>query len=639
MNIFIFIFIFFVSDFLERFFSLLSPSRRHAIGLSLLVLIFAPLTAMAKGGGGTPATCTFSQTISLDWDTAGNWDCGHIPLSIDTAVIPALKSAESSGMADVAATLQIANTGSLTVSGGTLAIGNQTTNAGTLTITGGVMTLGGSGPTNQATGLIQLNGGTMSSTLSSINNLGTIQGSGVGTILTTIGLVNSGTVNHTGFRLSIGSGGFLNTGTYSSDGTATIAFSSPITGVPDLLYPSVELGGTITFVDNSYVRSQANITVLSGATITSNSSTFVVPENWEVQSGGSFVGYGSTVRFTGSNTSTITVPASGADFYTIEVTKDVGDVGVMLLSDATAAHALFLTQGIFDLNGFVLSLPGVCTFTGGGGTTDWGTTTNWDCDGSPRLPVAIDFAHIPSPQTVVVAGTGGPMDAHMPVGSLTVDNGATLQLSGALDVSGTSTNAGTISLSTGTMNFSGGAAATFVNTGSIVSTLAGTLRVDALFTNSGSVDFSVGGTLRLMRAFSGGGSLDLSGATLILDGDGYQLPTAATLIENLTVSSGLSTAVGYIQADTTITGVLTLETFIDLQSNTLTLSGSGSIVSSVDSNGNFYTNTGTLRFTGSGDQTITAPWTLSYLPLRFPAVVVDKTGGSVSQGSVISHNS
>jgi hypothetical protein len=332
-----------------------------------------------------------------------------------------------------------------------------------------------------------------------------------------------------------------------------------------------------------------------------------VPENWEVQSGGSFVGYGSTVRFTGSNTSTITVPASGADFYTIEVTKDVGDVGVMLLSDATAAHALFLTQGIFDLNGFVLSLPGVCTFTGGGGTTDWGTTTNWDCDGSPRLPVAIDFAHIPSPQTVVVAGTGGPMDAHMPVGSLTVDNGATLQLSGALDVSGTSTNAGTISLSTGTMNFSGGAAATFVNTGSIVSTLAGTLRVDALFTNSGSVDFSVGGTLRLMRAFSGGGSLDLSGATLILDGDGYQLPTAATLIENLTVSSGLSTAVGYIQADTTITGVLTLETFIDLQSNTLTLSGSGSIVSSVDSNGNFYTNTGTLRFTGSGDQTITAP--------------------------------
>lgn len=70
------------------------------------------------------ATCTFSSTVSSDWNTATNWDCGggygtgHVPLVTDDATIDATSTVVSA--TSYAKTVTIVNVGSLSLGSNTL---------------------------------------------------------------------------------------------------------------------------------------------------------------------------------------------------------------------------------------------------------------------------------------------------------------------------------------------------------------------------------------------------------------------------------------------------------------------------------------------------------------------------------------
>ncbi|MBP7133929.1 hypothetical protein KBA73_01810, partial [Patescibacteria group bacterium] len=411
----------------------LHSARSILAAFLTLSFLIAPLASYAKGGGdggggggGAGVTCTFTGDVSSDWAVAGNWSCGHVPTESDFVVIPNTETAESSALGAVGTTLEIqmggsltvsggtltiGNTieiqmgGSLTVSGGTLTIGNTITNAGLFTSTGGTTTASTGGITNS--GGMALNGGTLSSGLNSFTNSGTINGSGAGAILEAgfLGNLPGGIINHTGgWQIRAGSGGFTNMGTYNSTADDSIfRFTGSGSAVPTTVtYPNLEFGGSISPSDNSRFVAHGDIALLTGLIFTANSSTFVLSGNWTAEAATAISNNHTTVEFTGSATSTLTADPGGAAFYDIKVNKAAVDKGVMLLSDAMATHALVMTKGIFDYNGYTLFLPESCTFVGGS-TPSWGMPANWSCAGAARLPNVIDTVTIPNGKSPVLS--------------------------------------------------------------------------------------------------------------------------------------------------------------------------------------------------------------------------------------------
>ncbi len=617
-------------------------TRSTLVGFLALSFLIVPLVSRAAsggGGGGAGVTCTFTGDISSDWAVAGNWSCGHVPTESDFVVIPNTETAESSALGAVGTTLEIQMGGSLTVSGGTLTIGNTITNAGLFTSTGGTTTASTGGITNS--GGMALNGGTLSSGLNSFTNSGTINGSGAGAILEAgfLGNLPGGIINHTGgWQIRAGSGGFTNMGTYNSTADDSIfRFTGSGSAVPTTVtYPNLEFGGSISPSDNSRFVAHGDIALLTGLIFTANSSTFVLSGNWTAEAATAISNNHTTVEFTGSATSTLSADPGGASFFDIKVNKDVVDKGVMLLSNATATHALVLTQGLFDYNSYTLTLPQSCIFTGG--TTAWETPSNWDCAGVPRLPNETDTVTIPGGQSPVMSM----IIAY--VGSLTIETSATLevQAGASLSVYGTSTNAGTITInsiggvSAGVIGLEGGRYSTSTNSGLIQVLNGGTLSAYVPLVNLGTIDASASGNLILGENMNTVGDLDVSGlGTLTLAGSGdltfppHRFTPAVSSIGTLTISITNPERIS-LAASVTTTHALNLNNgYLDLNGNTLSLDGAASLM--VGASGGFYGG-GTLEFTGSGDQTIGAPifTTISSMRIR-------KTSGQVSQGtSVIS---
>lgn len=617
-------------------------ARSTLVGFLALSFLIVPLISRAAsggGGGGAGVTCTFTGDVSSDWAVAGNWNCGHVPTESDFVVIPNTETAESSALGAVGTTLEIQMGGSLTVSGGTLTIGYTITNAGLFTSTGGTTTASTGGITNS--GGMALNGGTLSSGLNGLTNSGTINGSGAGAILEAgfLGNLPGGIINHTGgWQIRAGSGGFTNMGTYNSTADDSIfRFTGSGSAVPTTVtYPNLEFGGSISPSDNSRFVAHGDIALLTGLIFTANSSTFVLSGNWTAEAATAISNNHTTVEFTGSATSTLSADPGGASFFDIKVNKDVVDKGVMLLSNATATHALVLTQGLFDYNSYTLTLPQSCIFTGG--TTAWETPSNWDCAGVPRLPNETDTVTIPGGQSPVMSM----IIAY--VGSLTIETSATLevQAGASLSVYGTSTNAGTITInsiggvSAGVIGLEGGRYSTSTNSGLIQVLNGGTLSAYVPLVNLGTIDASASGNLILGENMNTVGDLDVSGlGTLTLAGSGdltfppHRFTPAVSSIGTLTISITNPERIS-LAASVTTTHALNLNNgYLDLNGNTLSLDGAASLM--VGASGGFYGG-GTLEFTGSGDQTIGAPiyTTISSMRIR-------KTSGQVSQGtSVIS---
>jgi hypothetical protein len=61
----------------------IEPNSR--CGLSGLVTLLAP--ALAPGAAAMAAICT-SNAGALNWNTAATWNCGHVPATADSVIVP-----------------------------------------------------------------------------------------------------------------------------------------------------------------------------------------------------------------------------------------------------------------------------------------------------------------------------------------------------------------------------------------------------------------------------------------------------------------------------------------------------------------------------------------------------------------------
>jgi len=105
------------------------------------LMISAALLAWGLQTAAHAETCTFTQTSS-NWNTAGNWDCSHVPTAADLVTIPSGKTCAVDITNAVADTLSVASTGVLNIqSGKKLALDdddgtNNTTITGTVNLQG-----------------------------------------------------------------------------------------------------------------------------------------------------------------------------------------------------------------------------------------------------------------------------------------------------------------------------------------------------------------------------------------------------------------------------------------------------------------------------------------------------------------------
>jgi hypothetical protein len=110
----------------------------YTIGCSLS----SPTTSVTIAHKGT-----WTGTVNINWNVAGNWECGSIPDSATNVIIPgslANYPVISSNAINAVNNLTIASGASLTVSGATLKIGDTILNNGTFTVTNGTIEMNGS---------------------------------------------------------------------------------------------------------------------------------------------------------------------------------------------------------------------------------------------------------------------------------------------------------------------------------------------------------------------------------------------------------------------------------------------------------------------------------------------------------------
>jgi len=120
-------------------------------------------TIAASGGCGNVIATTsveisavnvWSGAVSTDWNVAGNWSCGGVPVTNSNVTIPDVtnKPVIGSGAIAFVNNLTIASGSSLSISGNTLKISGTITNAGILTASDGTIEFNGAAPQTIGTG-------------------------------------------------------------------------------------------------------------------------------------------------------------------------------------------------------------------------------------------------------------------------------------------------------------------------------------------------------------------------------------------------------------------------------------------------------------------------------------------------------
>jgi len=109
----------------------------------------ADLTSTISGAFIVIGDQLWTGAVNDDWNNAGNWSCGYVPLITTNVTIPGGKPrypALSTGAIDKSNNLTIENGGSVTVDGNTLQIAGIISNSGTFTASSGTIEMVGSLP-------------------------------------------------------------------------------------------------------------------------------------------------------------------------------------------------------------------------------------------------------------------------------------------------------------------------------------------------------------------------------------------------------------------------------------------------------------------------------------------------------------
>jgi hypothetical protein len=593
------------------------------------ILDLSTFTANRASAGGTltlSSTATLkiggTSTLPSNYSTHSIAAGATVEYSGTTQSVATLNSAQDyghlivsgSGTKTLTGTENVA--GNLTISGGTFDLGantiNRTTAGGTLTLSNGAgLKIGGTNafPTNYTahsvgvTSTVEYGGTNQSLTvLNSAQDYGHLTVSGSGT-KTLAGNVNvGGTLTFTSANITTGSytlyvkaGGTVsrvsghvignlkkNVATGATSRTFEVGATNytPVT----VVFASVTTAGDLTAVAVS--GDHANI-----GTSTINPAKSVNRIFTLTNSGILFTSYNVTFSFVAA------VVDAGADpnaFIVGKYSAGTWTYPTVGLKTAITTEATGLTAFSDFAIGETISL--VKTWDGGAGTSNWGDAANWNTDGVPTSANNVDLTGADT-ININVAAVANNLTLNNGGLTLTVSSGNSLAVSGNLTLTtGTLNTESAFPTVTGTVNVAGGTVG-FTGTGS--QTIPAHNYNNLTSTSSGARVLASSGTIGIAGTFTPGtNTYTVTGSTINYNAAGAQT-VAAFNYNNLTLSN--SGAKTFAAGTSGIAAVLSI---------------TGSATA------NTTTNSSTISYNGSTNQTITA---LTYYELN-----VSSTGGTVT---------
>jgi hypothetical protein len=432
-------------------------------------------------------------------------------------------------------------------------------------------------------------------------------------------LTFSPTVSSSGKSYTLGSGSFAIGHDFNINPTAASALNlsvilggnTTVTGTTTIQKTSSATSSLSTNGSN-YSLSSAAINIASGGTLTANNSTITLTGSGNAFTAtGTFNIGGSTVAYTSTGATNIEnttynhlslTPGSGNPTYT----TDSGTIRV----DGTATFGGGTTMTIradsnnsnFDLRGSV-TLANNATFTKGSGTMTLkaGTTQTLTDSNSTKQDLGAIQVSVNSTNTTLSLGSS------IKATSITVDNSQNLTLgSNTLELTGTgsplSLGNGTFTVTGSTIQYSGTTATVTATTFNNL-TLGGT----GTYTMPASAT-----TLRGNLAITSGSTVTKGAGTIVFakGGGGTQTITDSTATKqdlgNVQVSANAGTSTVNLASDASLTTLIvdSSQTFSLNGSNTLTITGNGTVLTPT---GSFDASTGTLNFVSVGTSGTTIP--------------------------------
>ncbi len=584
----------------------------------------ATITGAATGAGtGTLNGGTAGVTINGDF-TIPNYQATSGTTSLGGAVVTLSTFGHNNG------TVQLTRNGAQGLTTNVQSFNNLTvTNSGTdtTTVTGALTVLGNLDVQANQTLAV---GNNVLSVTGTTGNAGTIT---LGTAAATLtgAVTNSGTISRTGGS-TIASGAVTNTGTISF--TVTAGASWTVTGnftssgtvtntVANTLSVSGNLAvsGTFNTPGNSTITmtgagTTVNTAVQVGNLTTGGAATVTATGNALNLAGALTVGTGTSVSLAGLG-ATITGAATGAGTGTL----NGGTAGVTINGDFTIPNYQ-ATSGTTSLGGAVVTLS---TFGHNNGTVQ---LTRNGAQGLTTNVQSFNNLTVTNSGTDTTTVTG----ALTVLGNLDVQANQTLAVgNNVLSVTGTTGNAGTITLGTAAATLTGAVTNTGVLTGG-----SGTLILTAGI--SGGTFTASSGTTNVRGTFAPATFNHNTGSAFLFDGGAAQSFGAYTF-NNLEISNAAGVSVS--AAPVTVAGTLTLT------SGTLSAAGFAlSVTGTLDFAGGFVTSSGTvtvsgdivrsgggLSSTGSLVLSGTAAQALDFSGSALSTLSVTKTGGTATAGS------
>jgi autotransporter-associated beta strand protein len=473
-----------------------------------------------------------------------------------------------------------------TTADGTIDFGG-TTNSGQLTYAGTgettdrvinlAGTTGGSTIDQSGTGLLKFTSN-LTATGAGSKTL-TLQGSTAGT-----GEISGAIVDNSGTnKTSV---------TKTGSGTWTLSGSNTYTGITTIgngvcSVATIGNGGVASGNLGSATNAAANL-VFDGGTLQYTGATASTDRNFTINAG-------KTATF---DISTNTLTASGASASTNGALTKTGN-GTLVLTGANAHTGLTsVSAGTLQLN------------RSGGTTLPTGNSVS--ITGTGTLKISSDQS---------ISGLT------MTAGTLTIDSGVTLTITGTYSVSGgTINNQGTIKLNGGDASFPGSGVTVNNGTANTLSNLeiasSGTVSLTASIIVGGTLTltsgtFAIGAnTLTLNNPIAGTATNLSAGSTSSItiagSASGINIPSSVSALSNLTLNNSNGSA---LQASLTLNGTLTLTSGTLTNSNSLSLASGAGIARGSGSL------SGTPTFSGNNDVTYTAALTTgSELPTSTTAL-------------------
>lgn len=433
-------------------------SNRKQILKTIFKGIVLAVVCLAPAGAVYAATCT--STGTGNWGTSGIWNCGHVPLAGDDAVIAgghtvtvnvaavcnslSMTGASSSTISITGQSLSVA--GAVTVSGvslannssNSIAVGTGTLSAGSLTLTGG---------TGSRTAVVSLGTGsaTVGGDISGVNASSLITFTGAGTLNVGGSFASgatftrsTGTVVYNGAGAqSVGAYAYNNLGVNKSGGTATLSGNASVAGNLNVSGGIFDLSG---FTANR-ATAGGSISVANGATLKiGGNNSFPANYTTHTLNATSAVDYAGASQIV-TNEAYGHLKLSGTGTTTLPNTT-MTIAGDLILSGSATAD----TRAALTVNG---------NLTIGAGTTFLASTFTHNIKGN----LSNSGTLTPGSSTFIFDGTSAQSIAG-PVSffNLTLNNAAGITASGAITVQGSFTNTAGFTAGTSTVTFGGSSA-------------------------------------------------------------------------------------------------------------------------------------------------------------------------------------